>query len=50
MGKTREQRRKRIHSLREELMTKEGLTKRNKTQRVAKSIFLKIQKKKEEGE
>lgn len=45
MRKTREQRRGQIHSLREELVTKEGLTERNKTQRIATSIFLKIQRK-----
>lgn len=49
MSETKEQRRiGRVYSLREGLVTKEGLTNRNKTQRKTKSIFKTNTKKKEE--
>ena len=50
VSKTREQRIGRVYSLREGLVTKEGLTNRNMTQRKAKSIFkTNTKKKKKEG-
>lgn len=50
VSKTREQRIGRVYSLREGLVTKEGLTNRNKTQRKAKSIFKTNTKKKKRRE
>ena len=46
VSKTREQRIGRVYSLREGLVTKEGLTNRNITQRKAKSVFKTNAKKK----